>query len=316
MTKTTKSEFASDVLDGLRARPRRLKSKYFYDERGSKLFDEICRLDEYYLTRCETRIMRKFASEMGQQLGPRVQVVEYGSGSSIKTRTLLDALIDPVAYVPVDISYEHLMRSAGAIADDYPNLEVMPLCADFTQPFAPPSPDRKPERIAVYFPGSTIGNFDEEHALMLLRQIRHQCGERGDLLIGFDLQKDRKIMEAAYNDARGVTAQFNLNLLHRMNRELDADFDLDRFEHLAYYNEASEAIETYIVSRADQVVTVAGEDFRFSEGERISTEYSHKYTIEGFAELAARVGLEFDQHWTDSRGYFAVAHLTASSDKM
>jgi dimethylhistidine N-methyltransferase len=304
-----RSRFRQDVLAGLAGAVKSLPCKYFYDQRGSRLFDEICELDEYYLTRTELAIMRQFAPEMGQQIGPGVMLVEYGSGSSVKTRILLDHLPDPVAYVPVDISGKHLRSTAQTLAVDYRHLEVLPVCADFTEDFALPASSREPTHAAVYFPGSTIGNFRPARALRLLRRIADLCGTGGGLLIGVDLQKDVDVMEAAYNDERGVTAQFNLNLLHRINRELGADFDVEQFEHLAYYNPREGRVEIYIVSRRDQFVTFANREFRFRAGERIHTENSHKYTVEGFAALAAEAGLTLRRCWTDPRRNFAVMHF-------
>ncbi|HET6327834.1 MAG TPA: L-histidine N(alpha)-methyltransferase, partial [Planctomycetaceae bacterium] len=214
----TRRVFLHDVVTGLQALPKSLPCKYFYDERGSELFDRICQLDEYYLTRTELALMDQFAPEMGAQIGPGTMLVEYGSGSSVKTRYLLDGLIDPVAYVPVDISGEHLRKTARELARDYPRIEVLPICADFTQDFALPRSQRAATHAAVYFPGSTIGNFLPGQAAELLRRITLMCGTGGGLLIGVDLKKDVATLEAAYDDLRGVTAEFNLNLLHRINR--------------------------------------------------------------------------------------------------
>lgn len=304
--------FRNDILAGLRKAPKQLPCKYFYDERGSALFDQICELDEYYLTRTELAIMQQYADEMGQQIGPGVILVEFGSGSSLKTRILLEHLIDPVAYVPVDISREHLHRTARGLARDYPHLEILPVCGDFTKPLELPAAAREPTHAAVYFPGSTIGNFTPQGALMLLKQIGQMCGQGGGLLIGIDLQKDPQVIEAAYNDGQGITDQFNLNLLHRINRTLGADFDLDRFAHRAIYNAEQGRMEIYIESRSQQSVQVDGEKFQFEPGERILTEYSHKYTVPGFAQLAAQAGLALHRHWTDPQAYFGVLHLVAT----
>lgn len=301
--------FRDDALAGLRGSPKSLPCKYFYDKRGSELFDEICLLDEYYLTRSELGIMERHAAEMGQQIGPGVMLVEYGSGSSVKTRYLLDGLPDPVAYVPVDISDEHLHETARELERDYPQIEILPVCADFTREFALPLSERSTTHAAVYFPGSTIGNFQPHKAAELLERITRLCGTGGGLLIGIDLQKDPRTIEAAYNDRRGVTAEFNLNLLRRINRELDGDFDLDQFEHRAVYNAQAGRVEISLVSRRDQTVEVGGEAFEFARGEAIHTEYSHKYTIDGFAEMAARAGLTLRREWTDPKRYFAVLHL-------
>lgn len=302
-------QFLSDALTGLRRNPKCLPCKYFYDEVGSRLFDEICQTRDYYVTRCETEIMRRYCKEMGECLGTGVMLVEFGSGSSIKSRYLLEHLIEPAAYVPVDISREHLGKSADEIAQRYPDIEVLPVCADFTKPFDLPRSRTPASHNAVYFPGSTIGNFKPEAARELLRTIAQMCGHDGGLLIGIDLQKRRQVLERAYNDDQGVTAQFNLNLLHRMNRELGADFDVDAFEHVAYYNEEMGRIEIYLRSRSEQTVTIQGQEVSFESSELIHTEYSHKYTTEGFASLAADVGWKLRRVWNDDQGYFAVLHL-------
>jgi dimethylhistidine N-methyltransferase len=234
-----------DVLAGLRTEPKHLLCKYFYDQRGSALFERICQLDEYYLTRSELAIMDQFAPEMGAQIGPGAMLVEYGSGSSVKTRYLLDALSDAVAYVPVDISGELLRQSSQELARDYPRIEILPVCADFTRHFALPLSTRDATHVAVYFPGSTIGNFLPSRAAELLRRIARLCGAGGGLLIGIDLKKDAAMIEAAYNDRLGVTAEFNLNLLHRMNRELDADFHPESFAHRAVWNSADSRMEMH-----------------------------------------------------------------------
>jgi dimethylhistidine N-methyltransferase len=304
--------FQSDILAGLSEQPKTMPCKYFYDERGSQLFDEICELDEYYLTRTEISIMKEYAAEMADQIGPGVMLVEYGSGSSIKTRLLLKHLREPVAYVPVDISRDHLLRTANDLSRAYPHMEVLPVCADFTAEFHLPVSQRRPTHHAVYFPGSTIGNFQPQSARAMLARIAALCGTGGGLLIGIDLQKDADIIESAYNDAKGVTAEFNLNLLNRINRELDGEIDVDQFEHEAVYNEDLGRVEISLVSQRDQTVTVGDETFEFADGEAIRTEYSHKYTIDGFAEMAAEVGLELHRHWTDDRKLFTVLHLAVS----
>lgn len=309
MSHQTEDRFLDDTLSGLQRDPKRLPCKYFYDQRGSQLFDSICQTDDYYLTRTETRVMQQYAKEMGECLGEQVMLVEFGSGSSIKTRDLLDHLHDPAAYVPVDISYEHLMKSAGEIANEYPQIEILPVCADFTGPFPLPESSQKPNHNAVYFPGSTIGNFQVGAAKRLLESIGRMCGKQGGLLIGVDLQKDRDVLEKAYNDEEGVTAEFNLNLLHRMQRELDASIDVSAFEHHAFYNEQLGRIEIYLRSRVDQSIGLDGHEVDLVAGELIHTEYSHKYTIDGFATMAAEVGWTLRKVWTDPDAYFAVMHF-------
>ena len=301
--------FFQDVVTGLSRRPRTLSCKYFYDERGSQLFDQICELEEYYLTRTELAIMRQHAGEMAEQIGPGVKLVEYGSGSSVKTRLLLDNLQEPVAYVPVDISREHLQQTADKLARRYPGIEILPVCADFTEEFELPVAETTPSHDAVYFPGSTIGNFLPSEAQAMLRRIVQLCGCGGGLLIGIDLHKDARIIEAAYNDAAGVTEKFNLNLLARINRELEGDLDLSQFEHRAEYNAEVGRVEISLRSRCDQTMRIGDREFSIGVGESILTEYSHKYTIDSFAELALAAGLTLRRAWTDEREYFAVLHL-------
>jgi dimethylhistidine N-methyltransferase len=306
-------EFMQDCLAGLLATPKRLSSKYFYDQRGSQLFDQICELDEYYVTRTELDIMQTYGGAMAECIGPGVRLVEYGSGSSVKTRILLDHLKDPVAYVPVDISRTHLLQTADRLASDYPQLEVLPVHADFTRDFSLPAPQRMPSHSAVYFPGSTIGNFTPDRAHGILARIAPLCGAGGGLLIGVDLQKDPRMLEAAYNDASGVTADFNLNLLRRINRELGADFALDQFSHRAVYNDKFHRVEMHLVSELEQQVALEGHVIPFVAGESICTEFSHKYTIEGFSAQAARVGLVLHHHWTDALKRFAVLHFVVEA---
>lgn len=308
----SRRRFLRDVVRGLDRTPKRLPSKYFYDARGSRLFDEICLQPEYYLTRTELQIMEQSAGAMAEAIGPQATLIEYGSGSSLKSRLLLDALVDPQAYLPVDISHEHLERAASAVADDYPELEVLPIAADFTREFPLPATIEVREHRTVYFPGSTIGNFTPRQALRLLQQIRQQCGDGGGLLLGVDLVKDRDVLHAAYNDASGVTAAFNLNLLRRINRELRGDFELEAFEHQARWNEERSRIEMHLVSLCDQTVQVGRRTFHFAKGETICTEYSHKYTIQSLKRFAKRSGFEVQQVWTDSHEWFGIACLVAS----
>lgn len=301
--------FRDDVVRGLSRPNRAIPSKYFYDAAGSQLFDAICELDEYYPTRTEAAIMAEHAEEMAALLGSDLRLVEFGSGSSVKTRVLLNNLIDPLTYVPVDISEDHLLATAGALAAEYPLLDVAPLMADFTAPLKLSAAEVGTSRTCVYFPGSTIGNFQPAEALEILRSIADCCGQHGGLLIGFDLQKSSEVIEAAYNDTNGVTAEFNKNVLRRINRELDGDFDVDQFDHLAFYNESAGRIEMHLVSCRVQSVRVADLDFHFQWGETILTEYSHKYTLDRFSEMAAQAGWTSRRVWTDDREYFAVMYL-------
>ena len=301
--------FLNDVIEGLSSEQKELQCKYFYDEQGSKLFDMICELPEYYPTRTERKIMLTHAGEMAEQIGSEVMLVEFGSGSSIKTEVLLEALIDPAAYVPLDISEEHLIKTYKRLQEKYPTIEILPLVADFTQPFELPVASRDPSHAAVFFPGSTIGNFLPAAATTMMKTIADILGPQGGMLIGIDLQKDPAIIEAAYNDSQGVTDRFNLNVLHRLNRELGANFDVDQFRHKAIYNQDMGRVEIYVVSQQDQQVNIADHQFQFAAGEEVLTEYSHKYTVDGFVELAAKAGFSLHKHWTDDENLFALLHL-------
>jgi dimethylhistidine N-methyltransferase len=303
------STMLEDVLAGLEAESKWLSSMYFYDERGSKLFDEICELPEYYPTRTELTIMEDNIGDICDLLGPHAMLVELGSGSSVKIRILLEHMDDPAAYVPVEISRDHLMMSAEALAADFPGIEILPVCADFTAPFELPEPATPPLRNIVYFPGSTIGNFDPEDALDLLKIMRQLAGHGGGVLIGVDLEKDQATLERAYNDASGVTAEFNLNVLDRLNRELDADFDRSAFQHEAVWNERLHRIEMHLVSMRQQGVRIGDRTIAFHEGETIHTESSYKFTLERFAELAAGAGLRVEKVWMDDRKLFSVQYL-------
>jgi L-histidine N-alpha-methyltransferase len=303
--------FAADVLAGLREHPKRISPIYFYDARGSQLFDQICELQEYYPTRTEMRILADDGDDMARYIGEDALLVELGSGSSLKTRLLLDRLPTLAAYVPVDISRSHLLNAAHGIAAAYPGLEVLPVCADFTQPFALPKPHRPARRVVVFFPGSTIGNFDPPQALSLLRVMRGIAGTGSGLLIGTDLVKDPAMLVRAYDDARGVTAAFNLNVLRRFNHELHAGFDLQSFQHRAVWNAAASRVEMHLVSTRAQRPTLAGEVIELAAGEAIVTEHCHKYTVAGFAAQAARAGWSHIQHWLDPHGWFSVNYLEA-----
>ena len=303
--------FSEDVLFGLSSKPKSLPCKYFYDAEGSALFDRITELEEYYPTRTEAGIMRAHAKHMAAAIGPGALVVELGSGSSIKTRLLLDELERPAGYVPVDISTEHLEGAAAKIAADYPQLEVLPVAGDFTRGFSIPSPSTTPARCVVYFPGSTIGNLTEDLALELLRAVAEFVGPRGDeraggLLLGFDLVKSADTLVAAYDDALGVTSKFNLNLLARINRELGGNFELDAFSHRAVWAPEPARMEIFIRSERDQIVSAAGQRFSFRAGEDILTEYSHKYTHDSIRRLARAAGFERETIWTDDDQLFSV----------
>jgi dimethylhistidine N-methyltransferase len=303
--------FVADVLAGLREHPKRIAPIYFYDARGSQLFDQICELKEYYPTRTEMRILADDGDDIARHIGEDALLIEFGSGSSMKTRLLLDRLPTLAAYVPVDISRSHLLNAARGIAAAYPRLEVLPVCADFTQPFAVPKPKRTAQRSVVFFPGSTIGNFDPPQALDLMRVMHDIAGPGGGLVIGTDLVKDPAVLVRAYDDAAGVTAAFNLNVLRRFNHELNADFDLASFEHRAVWNAAASRIEMHLVSTRAQSARLAGERIEFAAGEAIVTEHCHKYTVAGFAAQAAKAGWIGRQFWLDPRAYFSVNYLAS-----
>jgi len=297
------------VQRGLHAQPKRLPSWLFYDARGSALFERICEQPEYYLTRCEIALMQAHAADIADALGADVRLVEYGSGSAAKTQLLLGHLAMPVSYVPVEISPEPLNRSVQRLAARFPELPVQPLCADFTRSLRLPIPPRAPRRTVLYFPGSTIGNFDAREGTALLRKMRGEMGENGGILIGVDLKKDPAIIEAAYNDAAGVTAAFTLNMLVRLNRELGADFDLAGFRHSARYNVLAGRIETSLVSQYAQQVRVGRAQVAFGKGEAIRVEISTKYALEDFAALAAKAGLSVMRTWLDPERMFSVQYL-------
>jgi dimethylhistidine N-methyltransferase len=301
--------FRDAVLNGLGYARRTIPCKFFYDERGSALFEAICRLPEYYLTRTEIAILEENTVEIAEQMGRHCRLIEFGSGASTKVRILLQALDHPAAYVPVDISREHLRDAAASLAEDFPALPVVAVCADYTRPFAMPpllGPDGK--RVG-FFPGSTIGNFEPDAAVAFLANYARILGPGGEMLIGVDLKKDPEILNAAYNDRAGVTAQFNLNLFERINRELDGDLDIDRFEHVAFYNEIERRVEIYIRSLANQEAWIAGKPVLFTKGELIHTEYSYKYSIPEFRALAAGAGFRPVDTWTDREELFSVNYF-------
>ena len=304
------SESHAEILQGLTARQKLISPKHFYDERGSRLFDQICQLPEYYLTRTELKMMDAHFDEVASLVGPKAAVIEFGAGSNIKIRKLLDHLSDPAAYVPVDISGDYLLKQAASLARDYPKVHVQPVFADFTHPFDLPQHPVMPERNLVFFPGSTIGNFTPGHAQELLEVMRLEARPDGALLIGVDLRKDPDLLHAAYNDSQGVTAEFNLNVLHRLNVELDGNFNLADFSHEAIYDETLGRIEMRLISQREQMVLLAGREILFEAGEFIITEYSYKYSLEGFSALARIAGWEPERSWVDDERLFSMHYLT------
>lgn len=304
-------DFEAAVIDGLSCSPKRLPCKFFYDERGSRLFDQICGLDSYYPTRTEIHLLQTNADHIAHLIGSGAHLIELGSGASVKIRTLLDAMPDLAEYTAVDISKKFLIESVETLARDYPDVSVRAVCADFTRDFNIPNPDHRPEAQRVaFFPGSTIGNFSPEDAEALLRRIASMLGPQGGLLVGTDLRKNADILYAAYNDIDGVTAKFNLNLLSRINTELAGNFDMNGFDHHAPYLENDGKIEMRLISKRDQLVSVGEQTFSFEAGEYIHTENSYKFTVAQFGDLCARAGFKVQKCWTDSQSLFGLHYLT------
>jgi dimethylhistidine N-methyltransferase len=303
------SEFARDLIAGLATRPHSISPKYFYDIEGSRLFDRICELPEYYPTRSELQILQDRAGEIAALAGRGAEIVEFGAGSLRKVRLLLQAFEAPARYLPIDISGEHLRDAAGILRGEFAGLDVQPVVADYTQALQLPPARGTGQRIG-FFPGSTIGNFTPEEALVFLQRAAEML-RGGALLLGADLVKDPQVLHAAYNDAQGVTAAFNLNLLARANRELGANFALAQYAHYAFYNAPQQRIEMHLVSREAQSVTIAGQRFALDEGESLHTENSYKFTVAGLRALAARAGFRAGPVWTDPDRLFSVHWLHA-----
>jgi L-histidine Nalpha-methyltransferase len=303
----SRTVFLEDVIEGL-SRPRKsLSPKYFYDAEGSRLFERICRLREYYPTRVELAVTKQNLSQVARFAGRGAALIEYGSGEGVKTRLLLQAL-RPALYMPIDISRDALERAVPRLQRAFPRLRIVPVRGDFSRPLElPPLPERA--RRVVYFPGSTIGNLTPDEAHAFLKMTRAQVGNRGAMIVGVDLKKDANVLHAAYNDAQGVTAAFNLNLLARINRELDGDFDLRRFRHYAFYEPTAGRIEMHLVSTERQSVTIGAHRFSFERGESIHTENSYKYSIAEFQALAVPTGFRAVEVWTDPRGWFSIHGL-------
>jgi dimethylhistidine N-methyltransferase len=310
----TENERQRDLVEiwrGLSAEPRRLPCKLFYDAHGSQLFERITRLPEYYPTRTEIEILERYRREMASCIGPRAVLVEFGSGASLKTRLLLDALDAPRVYVPIDISTDMLMSSARALGERYPEIDVRPLQGDYMHELELPlSSEERENRIVAFFPGSTIGNFEHGEAVSFLRRVRRTCGASSELLIGVDLPKDRATLEAAYDDSQGVTARFNLNVLRVLNRDYGAHFRLEDFAHRAVWNETKSRVEMHLTSCRDQVVRVSNRTFSLRAGEPIVTEHCYKYSPSAFRELAESAGFEVRKVWLDARAAFSVQRLT------
>jgi dimethylhistidine N-methyltransferase len=301
--------FADAVVAGLSRTPKSIPSHFLYDARGSALFDRICELPEYYPTRTEMKLLADHAGEIARLIGPEATLIELGSGSSVKVRLLLDAMTAPSAYVPIDVSGEHLLAAAEALAADYPGLAVAAICAEYGDSFPLPETPGRGRQVA-FFPGSTIGNLEPVDAEPFLAGWARSGV---DMIVGVDLVKSRDILEPAYDDAEGVTAAFSLNLLARANRELGADFDLPAFAHRSRWDAVGGLIEIGIESLKDQTVHVAGHAFRFAKGERIETEHSYKYPVDGFQAMARRAGYRPEAVWVDPDQLFSVHYLKAGA---
>jgi dimethylhistidine N-methyltransferase len=307
-------DFRAEALTGLMKQQKTISPKFLYDKSGAELFDAICTLDEYYLTRTEMAILQTYAHDIADLISDSV-LIEFGSGSSQKIRILLDAIPCLQTYIALDISKQHLQESCLNLAEAYPLLETIAVCTDYTQPIDFPNiPSIDKKRKVGFFPGSSIGNLEPEAAIEFLKQTGQLLGPRGGLLIGVDLKKDRTILEPAYDDRQGISAAFALNLLTRMNRELGTDFNVDAFTYRAFYNPVGR-IEMYIVSLIDQVVHLDGVGIPFWKGETLRTEYSYKYSLEEFRDLARAAGLQPNQVWTDPEQLFSVHYLSVDGGK-
>lgn len=301
-------QILNEIFDGLNQIQKKLPSKYFYDEKGSQLFDQICRLDEYYLTRTEMMILKNNVDQIAECFGDDSIFIEYGSGSSLKSRILLKNIKNLSGYVPIDISTEHLQSTAASLNERYPDLDIYPVAADYTKKIEIPDIKKTVKRRMGFFPGSTLGNFLPEEAREFLAVVADELGENGGLIIGIDLRKDKEILEAAYNDKKGITAQFNFNILHHLNDQFGFNFNVNAFKHYAPFNEEHSRIEMHLVSSEEQTVKCRNEVFHFAKWETILTEYSHKYTMEAFQNIIAGL-FEIDKIWTDEKNYFAVLYL-------
>lgn len=302
------ADFRQDVLEGLARNPKKIPPKFFYDEKGSRLFESITETEEYYVTRTEEEILRACSEEISSSIGENRYIIEYGSGNSNKTRTLIRSLKNPAAYALIDISNDAVQRSAERLSTEFPDLKIISICADYLRMGEIPDIPGRPQRVIVFL-GSTIGNFEPDNAGKFLDLCAHDMNEGEGLLVGVDMKKDAEVLNRAYNDSKGYTADFNLNLLWRIKRELRTDLDPATFFHRAYYNEEAGRIEMHLVSTVDQDVMVENRTFHFREGESIHTENSYKYSVEEFTTLVNSSGLRIDKVWKDPRSYFGLFYL-------
>ncbi len=302
------ASFRDEVIKGLSGNPKKIPPKFFYDEEGSELFVKITGTGEYYVTRVEEEILKEFGNEIGDVIGPGTLVIEYGSGNSTKTSTLISSLIEPVAYVLIDISSNAVRMSAMELSRKFPGLRVISICADYLMMEDVPFLAEAGKKVIVFL-GSTIGNFEPEAAGNFLDECHRELRSGDGMLIGVDLKKGTEILNRAYNDSAGYTERFNLNLLRRISKELDSDINPDSFKHKAFYNEEKGRIEMHLVSLEDQTVRISGKQFNFKKGESIHTESSYKYTAEQFSTLADRSNLRVDKMWTDKKGFFGLFYL-------
>jgi dimethylhistidine N-methyltransferase len=304
----TDKSLLDEIIYGIKNPQKYLPSKLFYDEKGSKLFDRICELEEYYITRTEISIIEKNIDEITELINKNTLFIEFGSGSSLKTSIILENIDDTAGYIPIDISEEHLNNSVDKLRSDFPGLNIYPIAADFTNPIQFPDIFKNVSKRILFFPGSSIGNFTIEESKKFMEIAAFNCGSEGGLLIGVDMYKEKEILEAAYNDSKGVTAEFNLNILERINNEFGSDFNLDNFYHRAIFNEEKSRIEMYLVSTSDHTVKLDGTTVDFKANETILTEYSHKYTLENFKSIVNDY-FEIDKIWTDQKKFFSLLYL-------
>ncbi|MDC0997708.1 L-histidine N(alpha)-methyltransferase [Rhodospirillaceae bacterium] len=306
------NEFLTDVIDGLNQKPKTLKPKYFYDNRGAELFTEICKTPEYYPTRTEIEILKLNAKDIASEIGDNVVLIEYGSGALEKIQILLNVLENPAGVIPVDISKDQLIEATAELQTMYPDLKIIPISADFTKPISIPKLSPVPVKRIAFFPGSTIGNFEPDLAISFLQGVTDTIGPGGLLLIGFDLKKQTETLVAAYDDKAGITEKFNKNILHRINTELGGNFNLRSFKHIARYNEKEGRVEMHLESQTNQSVSIKNTVFQFMEKETIHTENCYKFTETDFKALASKAGLSPVKAWNDNRRYFAVMLFRAS----